>query len=124
MSTEVNYKTVRTMARTYAQAVQGKTWHMGFDSETNVFALDFQLDADLTQPTIIYMNRDLGDSSGDLQARYPDGVEVQLLPLRHEDKEWTEKFCYTVMSSSVIVSPNPGVEIPSGTGLQVLIAPG
>lgn len=124
MSTEVNYKTVRAMARTYAQAVQGKTWHMGFNSTTNMFTLDFQFDSISTKPTVIYVNRDLGDASGALQARYPDGVDVEFLPLRSADREWTDKFCYTIDGSYITVSPKPGIEIPSGTGLQVLIAPG
>jgi len=76
-STEVNWATARALARTYAQAVQGSTRSMQFDRRSSVFKLVYLLDATVTAPTRIYVNRELG---GGIASRYVGGVDVQVAP--------------------------------------------
>jgi len=71
----VNWATAKTLARTYAQAVQGRTKSMHFDKQTNIFHLVYQFDPTVLSPTLIYVNRKLG---GNLAGLYASGVDVKV----------------------------------------------
>jgi len=73
--TIVSWPTAKSMARTYAQAVQGQAKFMHFDRTTSVFKLVYIYDPKVTAPTVIYVNRELG---GNFEGRYANGVDVEI----------------------------------------------
>ncbi len=52
----INWQTAYSIARTYAQAVQGRIENMRFNSTSNDFFLTYMLDTDIMAPTEIYIN--------------------------------------------------------------------
>ena len=62
---------VRALSRSYAQAIAGQPITMEFLPNTNAFRLQFTINTDIKQPTIIYINEDLN---------YPRGVRITVNP--------------------------------------------
>jgi len=62
---------VKSLARTYAQAIAGIPTYMHFDNETSRFELRMNVNTEITEPTVIYLSETY---------YYPHGIEVQLLP--------------------------------------------
>merc|ERR1719162_2061458 len=84
-STAINWLTAKSMARTYAQSVQGRAKYMHFNWTTDNFSFVYQFDPLVLQPTEIYINRELG---GALAGRYAAGVDVIVVPV---DFKWSFK---------------------------------
>lgn len=95
-STEINWATGKAMARTYAQAVQGRTLSMQFDRRSSAFKLVYELDPELTAPTRIYVNRKLG---GGVSSRYAGGVDVRV----------TIGLSWSLEGTVLLVSARPGL---------------
>jgi len=62
---------VRSLSRTYAQAIAGVPVHMGFDAKSGRFDLEYTPNLNITKNTEIYMNTHL---------YYPQGYNVELKP--------------------------------------------
>jgi endoglycosylceramidase len=62
---------VKTLSRTYAQAIAGVPVHMAFNSKTGKFDLEYEPNPNITKNTEIYMNKHL---------HYPNGYHVDLKP--------------------------------------------
>jgi len=68
---ELEINKVRTLSRTYAQAIAGQPISMDFDSVTFRFELTFNINTDIHQPTIVYLNKKLN---------YPFGQDINISP--------------------------------------------
>jgi endoglycosylceramidase len=62
---------VKTLSRTYAQAIAGRPVHMAFDTKKSRFDLEYTPNPNITKNTEIYMNANL---------HYPHGYKVDLKP--------------------------------------------
>ncbi|EFA85830.1 hypothetical protein PPL_01061 [Heterostelium album PN500] len=60
---------VRTLSRTYAQAIAGSPQKMTFDIQTASFTFSYEIDTSITQPTIIYLNEAM---------HYPNGYTASI----------------------------------------------
>merc|ERR1711871_1166165 len=72
---------VKTLSRTYAQAIAGVPVHMAFNSKTGQFDLEYKPNLNITKHTEIYMNSPL---------YYPHGYNVDLTPSRCWYTSYTE----------------------------------
>ncbi|CAF2073205.1 unnamed protein product [Rotaria magnacalcarata] len=68
---ELELNKVQALSRSYAQAIAGLPITMSFSPTTNLFELQFIINTDIQQPTVIYLNEDLN---------YPHGVSIILNP--------------------------------------------
>ncbi|CAM4966051.1 unnamed protein product [Rotaria socialis] len=68
---ELELNKVQALSRSYAQAIAGLPISMSFFPTTNLFELQFIINTDIQQPTVIYLNEDLN---------YPHGVSIILNP--------------------------------------------
>ncbi|CAF3559233.1 unnamed protein product [Rotaria sp. Silwood1] len=68
---ELELNKVQALSRSYAQAIAGIPIHMAFFPTTNLFELQFTINTDIRQPTVIYLNEDFN---------YPHGINVILSP--------------------------------------------
>jgi endoglycosylceramidase len=95
---------LRTLSRTYAQAIAGVPLSMSFDSKTAQFDLSFRPRA-LGAPTEIYLNEDL---------HYKDGYDLSILPANCTDafNQTTQKnFIYLDMKSDKVDACGDHVEV-------------
>jgi len=106
-STDVSWATAKSLARTYAQAVQGQAKFIHFDRKSSVFRLRYAFDPKVTAPTVIYVNRELGGSAA---GRYANGVEVEV----------TGGFSWSLKGTILTVSAGPSV---AGCEVSVTVAP-
>lgn len=114
-STAVSWATAKAMARTYAQAVQGRATTMHFDRQTDVFTLVYQFDPRVLAPTEIYVNRELG---GGISGRYAKGAVVNVT----KGFAWTLHDTILTISASTSVAACEVIVIVAPTaGLDVLV---
>eukprot|EP01132_Coremiostelium_polycephalum_P008414 gene8414-10332_t len=93
---------LKTLSRTYAQAIAGNPQSMVFDPQTASFQLVFNVDTSITQPTIIYLNEDL---------YYPNGYQAQI----------TSGVATIQSPQTNILYVNPTSSTPNGSQITVSI---
>ncbi|CAF4911685.1 unnamed protein product, partial [Rotaria sp. Silwood1] len=75
---ELEVNKVKALSRSYAQAIAGQPIFMYFEPISCNFVLDFNINTDIKQPTIVYINEDLN---------YPHGNVIKVSPA--DSLTWT-----------------------------------
>jgi len=113
---QVEMQKLRTLSRTYAQAVQGMPMRMRFDPANADFEFDFKA-SNATGPTEIYLNEDL---------HYPNGYSVSVSPegcitpdSKHE-RNFLRLHVYLVSCIGQVISIRI-VAKPTAEGVEVVV---
>ncbi|KJE93438.1 endoglycoceramidase [Capsaspora owczarzaki ATCC 30864] len=72
-----NWPVVETVARTYPQAVAGKTFHYSYDVATRIFILEYYVNAACKLPTDIFLAEDVHYQNGYTVSVNPSNVVTQ-----------------------------------------------
>lgn len=90
---ELELNKVRALSRSYAQAIAGLPMTMLFAPDTALFRLQFIINTDIPQPTVIYLNEEFN---------YPQGLNIVIRP--DNALSWTspEKNYYEFLPTSTI----------------------
>jgi endoglycosylceramidase len=102
---ELEMNKVRALSRSYAQAIAGEPIFMVFDPITARFRFVFNINTDIHQPTIIYINE---------QLNYPQGCDINVSPANSLIWNLTERNYYEF---------TPGNSTKNGTAITILITP-
>lgn len=82
-----NWPIAKDYSRPFVTASAGHLLAMKVDPDTSELKFSFEMDSSIDAPTVVYCNRKLG---GGVEAWYPDGVEVEILPAGSATWWWTE----------------------------------
>ena len=109
-----NWQTARNLARTYAHAVAGSIEKMTFNADSSDFELQYTHDKNITEPTVIYVNTELGD---DYNPRYANGFDISIEP--QDTFEW--KFAKN--SKNLLEFTAKSADLQDGTKVSIKISP-
>jgi len=102
---ELEINKVRALSRSYAQAIAGEPTFMFFEPTSCRFQLTFNVNTDIHQPTIVYINEDLN---------YPHGNDINVSPVNSLTWTSTSRNYYEFL---------PVASTKNGTTITILITP-
>jgi len=87
---------------------------MTFNADSSDFELQYTHDKNITEPTVIYVNRELGD---DYNPRYANGFDISIEP--QDTFEW--KFAKN--SKNLLEFTAKSADLQDGTKVSIKISP-